>query len=455
MPRPTALVALVLAFAATAATAQSASLSVTKNADVATAAPGDPVTFTLVVGNEGPDDALAVDLADALPPELLFQSLASPAGWSCTTPAVGTSGTVDCTLADFPPGSAVFTVVATVAPATTAGTVLSNQATVTSTTADPDSSDNEATADVTVTAAAGGALTLTKTGAPDPLVAGSDLTYTLTANHSFDHDVKEGTITDPLPPGTTFVSLTAAGGWACTSPPVGTAGTVTCSRSLWPSGAADFTLVVHVPLAAGPSALSNTATLDIVDNGRPSGSVSATATTAILSPAALDATKAVAGTFSPGGTVTYTIVLHNASANGQADNPRDELSDTLPAGLTLVSASADSGVAAVAGNTATWNGAIPGGGSVTITLQATLGQLPPGTVVPNQAAIAYDADGDGTNEASGVSDDPAVGGADDPTAFTVVAAPVIEVPTLGGWGLVALGLLLAVAGWRRRRAEAR
>jgi len=44
-------------------------------------------------------------------------------------------------------------------------------------------------------------------------------------------------------------------------------------------------------------------------------------------------------------TATYTVVLSNSSTFAQQDNPGNEFIDVLPAGLTLVSASATSGTA--------------------------------------------------------------------------------------------------------------
>jgi hypothetical protein len=99
----------------------------------------------------------------------------------------------------------------------------------------------------------------------------------------------------------------------------------------------------------------------------------------------------------------------------------------------------------------TWNGSIPPLGSVTITILASL-NAPPGTTVSNQGQVSYDANGEGTNDASGLTDDPAVAGSANPTVFQ--AQSVIEVPTLGEWGLIALAGLLGAAGAgrvRRRR----
>ena len=43
----------------------------------------------------------------------------------------------------------------------------------------------------------------------------------------------------------------------------------------------------------------------------------------------------------------------------------------------------------------------------------------------NQGTVNYDSDGNGTNEATGPTDDPGIGGATDPTSFIVVS-PVVR-----------------------------
>jgi uncharacterized repeat protein (TIGR01451 family) len=162
----------------------------------------------------------------------------------------------------------------------------------------------------------------------------------------------------------------------------------------------------------------------------------------------------VSGDFGAGGVVTYTIVLSNAGAGAQADNPGDEFTDALPAGLHLVSASASSGtaVANVATNTVTWNGAIAAGGSATITIAASIDADASGTIA-NQGRFAYDTDANGSNDANGVTDDPGIGGGADPTAFVVAAAPAeaTPVPSLTPFGFALLAIGIALAGMRRRR----
>ena len=173
------------------------------------------------------------------------------------------------------------------------------------------------------------------------------------------------------------------------------------------------------------------------------------------SPAAVTATKTVVGDFQAGRAITYTIVLANAGPSTQADNPGDELTDTLPAELTLVNAFASAGTVSTVGNTVSWNGAIAAGTSVTIILDAIIAAgLPNGTVITNQATYNYDADGNGTNEATGVSDDPDVPGSADSTAFSVLGS-ALEIPTLDRLSLVLMALLLAATALARRRAGSR
>jgi hypothetical protein len=165
----------------------------------------------------------------------------------------------------------------------------------------------------------------------------------------------------------------------------------------------------------------------------------ATATVNTVQPADVTGSKTVSGLFIPGGNIVYTIVLSNAGPGEQGDNPGDEFTDVLPAQLAATSVVASSGTAQLLGNTVTWNGAIPAGGSVTITIAATIA---PGTsgVVVNQGEIAYDSVGDSVNDAIRLTDDPTIGGTQDPTAFAILAA----IPTLQGAGLALL--ILALAG---------
>jgi uncharacterized repeat protein (TIGR01451 family) len=87
---------------------------------------------------------------------------------------------------------------------------------------------------------------------------GQQLTYTVSVANLGPDPAASLTITDPLPPGTTFVSCAAVPG-TCSGPAVGTNGTVTADAGTLAAGAtAQLTIVVRV--TAGSGALVNTAT---------------------------------------------------------------------------------------------------------------------------------------------------------------------------------------------------
>jgi uncharacterized repeat protein (TIGR01451 family) len=179
-------------------------------------------------------------------------------------------------------------------------------------------------------------------------------------------------------------------------------------------------------------------------------------TSPLAAQARLSATKLVGGFLTPGGSAVYTVTLSNGGSGAQTDNAGHEFRDVLPAKLILISATATSGtvVATPASGTVTWDGSIPPNGSVTITITATISASAlPGSTISNQGTIAYDLNGDGTNEAAAFTDDPSVIGAANPTTLQVLPAD-LAIPTLGTVGLALLTLLLALGGaamLRRRR----
>ncbi len=360
-------------------------------------------------------------------------------------------------------GSSVFTLTVATFPSLPTGAVISNTASVTSATTDPNPGNQSATATTTVGANPGG-VTLDKTSFPFPVVAGQGLLYDIKATNATGGSLGAATITDVLPAGTTFASPNAApAGWSCVYPPVGTTGTVTCSTATFAPGLAEvgFFVTVAPSLPAG-TVLTNTAHLVTTDGVNVITRDAKTTTTVITSGVIVYGTKTVSGgDHAPGSALTYTIVLHNNGDTAQPDNAGNELTDVLPAGLILGTATATSGTvtATVATRTVTWNGSIPAGGSVTITINATIDpNAAPGTTLSNQATFAFDSDASGSNESSGVTDDPAAGGNADPTAFQVQGGgsePAI--PTLDTVGLALLALLLALGGslLLRRRSGVR
>jgi uncharacterized repeat protein (TIGR01451 family) len=455
------LATLALALpAARPAAGQTADLATSKADNPDPVPPGGSITYDIVVFNNGPDAATGVTLSDTLPAGTTFLSLVTDPDWSCVTPPVGSGGMVDCSLASLAfEGAAAMTLTVAVDAGLTPGTIIENTATAGAEEGDPVEGNNDGTASTTVAEPPPGAdLSVTKVDDPDPVTAGAELVYTITVTNSGPDSASGVNLVDPLPPGTTFVSLSEPPGWSCATPAVGDVGEVLCSIASLDVGSAVFTLTVAVDAgAAGGSEIFNSATAssatDDPDESDNSGSASTTVASP-ASPATLTGTKTVSGTFAPGGAVTYTVVLTNSGPDTQGDNPGDEFTDVLPAELTLVGATATSGTATatVATNTVTWNGSLAAGASVTITIDAVIeADAAPGTTISNQGTIAYDADGNGTNEASAVTDDPATAAEDDPTSFQLPGT-VVVIPALDPLGLTVLAVLLALsAAWVLRR----
>jgi uncharacterized repeat protein (TIGR01451 family) len=134
----------------TATVALSGSGSPSADLNVSIGAAPNPVhrnknlTYTITVHNAGPSAASGILTVDQLPANVQFQTLSAPAGSGCTTPAVGSTGTVKCSLGSLGAAASaqVQIVVLVVAPK---GVTISDTAKATSNTFDPDLQDNQAT----------------------------------------------------------------------------------------------------------------------------------------------------------------------------------------------------------------------------------------------------------------------------------------------------------------------
>src|SRR6185369_2921251 len=109
-------------------------LSISKIDDPDPVLAGAPLTYTLNVGNAGPDTATSVSVTDILPGGVAFQS-ASGAGWSCSQSA----GIVTCNRGSLATGSGPAITIVVNAPA--GGGSIENTATVSSFNRDPNTAN--------------------------------------------------------------------------------------------------------------------------------------------------------------------------------------------------------------------------------------------------------------------------------------------------------------------------
>ena len=134
-----------------------------------------------------------------------------------------------------------------------------------------------------------------------------------------------------------------------------------------------------------------------------------------------------------GDKIRYTVTISNIGTAAQINNPGNEFEDVIPINTTYVSgsATATSGTIGYSNGKIIWNGDIPAQSSVALTFDVTVDMnLQNGTIISNQGNVYWDSNEDGTNDATELTDDPAIDdgidqdgdgetGDDDPTMVTV------------------------------------
>jgi uncharacterized repeat protein (TIGR01451 family) len=336
-----------------------ADLSLVKTAPSVSAV-GSTVTYRLTVTNNGPDDALGVSLAESVPAGLAFVSATAPCqgGFACNLGylAAGASRSVEVTLA---------------IPAGYSGpSLITNNATVSATTADPVSGNNSASA-VTTLIAAPIDLAVVKRG-PASVAAGQNVVYTLTVTNRGPATANNTRLSDPAPAGLSFVAATApcTGGFPCFLDIVAAGQTVTVQATF------------HVPAGyAGANPVVNIASATANELDGVAENDSARAITGVGAQAAdLEVTKTGPAQAFAGGFASYNLVVRNL---GPGTATAVVLADPAPAGTTFVSATTP-----CAGGFPCALGDLPPGSAVsvlaTFRLQPGLAQ---GTVVTNTASL--------------------------------------------------------------------
>lgn len=297
-------------------------LRIAKTDGVDTAAPGDTLTYTLNYENYGASPSNDVKIVDTLPTGVTFVSASNSGAYNAA------ANTVTWSLGTLAPGAkGAVTVSVKLDPIYPAGTTVHTNTAVisTSSTGEQDLSDNTATDTTNVVAKA--ELAISKTGAPEPVEAGSELTYTIpyaVTGNAFSNNT---TIVDTLPAGVTFVSASDGGVFAN--------GKVTWSLgNVTPPKSGTLTVVVKVNSPAyNGTILNNSVTI----SNQAGDTATATAKNTVHAQAELSIAKIGAPEpVDAGSDLTYTIP-YTIGGNAFSDNVM--IVDTLPANVTFVSAS--------------------------------------------------------------------------------------------------------------------
>lgn len=409
-------------------------LSISKSVDNATPNIGNTVKFTVTVTNNGVNNVGGIQVTDLLPNGLNFVSAAPSVGSITSAPAVGSPGNIVWSVGTLsysagPPvakGSATLVVTATIASGTE-GTVLTNEARITAAgSLDPDSANNQTTQSVTVQMAD---VYVNKEANTLTPYVNETVTFTVTAGNNGPFSATNLVIRDLLrstpdasgTPNPVFSGListpsqgsynAATGDWS-----VGT---------LAKGSIATLTLTATVNSGAENQNVSNSASrlsVDQSDTNSNNNSQTVTLTPKLLT-VDLRLTKSV-NTPTPveGNNVVFTLTLYNL--HGSRAGSGIVVTDTLPAGLTFVSATPSSGsisAAPVVGNAGNvvWNvPSLSAMNNATLTIVATTACGTSGALLTNSATInAHDqVDPDSSNNSATASVTPTTA----PPSLTIV-----------------------------------
>jgi len=353
---------------ATVSVSAGADLRITKTASPNPMIASNAATFTLQPRNVGPDPASNVSVSDTLPSG--FTSIAaSGTNWSCSVASL----TVTCSRSSLPVGATDDITISVTAPDNAVvppgGMAATNTASISASSADPDSTNNSGLVNFTIQRD-GSDLSVTKSKSPNPVAQGAALTSVLRATNNGPRAVGGGdtiTITDTLPAGETYSGSPtfSNNGWTCSySAPV-----FTCTLPGPLAVGATTPTVSLITTATGAASLTNQGCVGLTSatlsdpNSTNNCTSAASSSTAARADLRIVKTQDLATVATTDATLVYTLTISN---NGPQDSANVVVTDVIPmqtalAGGTIISAVAGSGskgstgTCAVSGATVTCN----------------------------------------------------------------------------------------------------
>ncbi len=297
-----------------------ADLVLTKTASSDVVAAGERVTYTLMINNLGPSQALSVTLGELLTPTLPFITGTTGACNFLYTGTLALCGHLPVNVTQ------IITAVYEVSSDFVTPTV-KNGAIVGSLSLDLHLLNNVATKTITITHRAD--MRITKE-APAQVIPGTDAIFTLTVKNLGPSDAPAVTVDDPG-----FGGLPPAVGTPC-------AGGFPCDLGLMkPQSTTQIVMTFTVPSSLTDAAVVNTASVTSTITDPVDLNNSETVTVPVVRISALDIMKNGPASAVPGTLITYTVVVTN---NGPSDAGEVTLTDLDPIGLTAQGSPCNAGV---------------------------------------------------------------------------------------------------------------
>jgi uncharacterized repeat protein (TIGR01451 family) len=351
-----------------------ADLAVTKVTTPDPAAAGGEVISRIDVTNAGPNPAADVVVTDELPAGASLVS-ATPSQGSCTS----AGGGVTCALGEVAVGAQpTLTVVTRTDPGEQA-TSLTNQVAVSSTTADPDETDNSATATVALRPEAD--LRVDKTGPGGPVAPGETLPFTVRVTNAGPSPASAVRLGDLAGPGLSLLPGPAP----CPSFP--------CTLGdLAPGASVDVAVTAQVAPDFTDTQVANTAAVTSPTFDPDPAARVDTATVPVGPPQANVSVDKVAlvGTAVAGAHVPYRLFVTN---HGPSDATAVTVTDLLGPGVTADAAATTRGTCTTGATLSCDLGDIPAGAGASILLTADFGPgVAPGPFANRATVSATTAD---------------------------------------------------------------
>ncbi|WP_337968883.1 gliding motility-associated C-terminal domain-containing protein [uncultured Flavobacterium sp.] len=347
---------------------EASDLSITKTVSNATPVVGTPVTFAVIVTNNGPQDNAGVQVTDLLPSGYTFNSFTVSTGAYDPITGIWTVGNLV---------NGKFETLQVTATVNASGIYLNTAEITAANVFDPDSTPNNGSTTeddyaeaLTTPIPTSADLSLTKTVNNATPLVGSQVIFSLEISNNGPQNTDGVIVTDLLPSGYTYISYST------------TAGNYDASTGLWNIGflpvSASHTLQITAVVNATGNYLNTaevTASNQPDPDSTPNNAVTTeddyaeVLTTPILASADLSLTKTVNNS-TPliGSQVTFSVEINNA---GPQETTGVTVTDLLPSGYAYVSYSATNGTYNPI--TGLWNiGTLPVSASHTLQITATV-----------------------------------------------------------------------------------
>ncbi|WP_316841718.1 gliding motility-associated C-terminal domain-containing protein [Pedobacter gandavensis] len=346
----------------------------------ADAVAGSEISYTIIVTNAGPSNAIGTVITDAVPANVKNVTWTSSqvGAANITSGATGTAGADNLVTltANIPAGAGnevAIVLKGTIDPSF-AGSLVNNAVATPAEPGNPPVTSQNVTTTVTNKTA----LNIVKTG-PSSVAAGTTVQYQLLLNNAGPSNAVGMVITDQIPAGLTNVRWTTATttGAVVTAGATGNVNPLTVTANfLAGAGNLVVTILADVPANSQLSTVSNTASVAplIPDPNNPPVT-SNEVTTGIVKDVTLSLTKSGPPTLNSGENITYTLAIKNT---GPSNSTATRLTDAVPADIKNVS-----WTSTVGGGTSITNGDIGSGNNIDLTADIPLN----GTILVNVKGI--------------------------------------------------------------------